>query len=109
MTEACVTTPVFETDRQVRALATISALMRSAQGDNDSVTMLGRVCESIGRTLGFERTGIVRLSDDDRADAIAAHGWPLRELTDFAASAEVRAALGEARRPGGVLALTQAF
>src|SRR5437763_9844361 len=109
MKNACVATPASETDDQVRALATISALMRSAQGGNDSVTMLGRACESIGRALGFERTGIVRLSDDDRADAIAAHDWPLRELTEFAASAEVHAIFGLARQTGDVLLLTQAL
>jgi signal transduction histidine kinase len=92
------------TDAQVLDLATISALVRSAHGANDSGTLLGRVCASLTELLGFERAGIARnFADDDPVEAIAAHGWPLRKLTAFAASAETVSALNEARQTGALV------
>jgi hypothetical protein len=71
--------------------------VRSAHGADDSVTLLARICESIGQTLELERVGIVRnVAHDDPAEAIAAHGWPLRELADFAATPELRTILSGA-------------
>jgi K+-sensing histidine kinase KdpD len=96
--------PAVEVDHQVRALATISAFVRLAHGADDSVTLLGRICESISQTFGFERAGIARtFADDDPAEVIAAHGWPLRELTDFVASVELHAILSEAEQTGALV------
>jgi signal transduction histidine kinase len=92
------------TDAQVLDFATISALVRSAHGANDSRTLLGRVCASLTELLGFDRAGIARdFADDDPVEAIAAHGWPLRKLTAFAASAETVSALNEARQSGALV------
>jgi signal transduction histidine kinase len=96
--------PATEAGPRGRALATISVLVRSAHGAPDSVTLLGRICESLSRTLGFERVGIARnVADHDPPDAIAGHHWPLQELADLAASSEVRAILGEAEDTGAVV------
>lgn len=87
-----------------RALAMISVLVRSASGAADSITLLGRICESFSRTLGFERAGIVcNVVGDDSLDAIAAHRWPLQDLVDLAAAGEVQAILGEAEDTGAVV------
>jgi signal transduction histidine kinase len=96
--------PAVEVDAQVRALATISALVRLAHGADDSVTLLGRICEGISETFGFERAGIVRtFAVDDPVEVVAAHRWPLRELTDLVRSVELHAILGEAEQTGALL------
>jgi len=90
-----------EVDAEVHALAAISTFVRLAQGADDSVTLLGRVCESFSRTFGFERAGIVRaLAVSDPVDVVAAHGWSLRELTDVVTSVELHAILAEAEHTG---------
>jgi len=95
---------VIESDPQDRTLATISALVRSAYGAVDSTTLLGRICETLSRTLRFERAGIARnVAGQDPPHAIAAHRWPLHELGDLAASEEVRAILAEAEDTGAVV------
>jgi len=97
-------TPGIEADPQARTLATISALMRSAYGAVDSIILLGRICETLSRALGFERAGIARnVAGHDPPDAIAGHRWPLHELADLAASEEVRAILAEAEDTGAVV------
>jgi signal transduction histidine kinase len=97
-------TPGIDGDPQGRALATISALVRSAYGAADSITLLRRMCESLSRTLGFERAGIAcNVSRHDPPEAIAAHLWPLQELAELAASGEMRAILGEAEDTGAVV------
>lgn len=94
----------IEVDAQVRALATISAFLRLAHGADDSLTLLGRICESISQTFGLERAGIVRtLAVDDPVEVVAAHRWPLRELTDFVASVDLHAILGEAEQTGALV------
>jgi signal transduction histidine kinase len=97
-------TPGIEAGPQGRTLATISALVRSAHGAVDSITLLGRICETLSRTLGFERAGIARnVAGHDPPDAIVANGWPLHALADLAASKEVRAILTEAADTGAVV------
>jgi signal transduction histidine kinase len=89
--------PTIEADSQLRALATISAVVGSAQGADDSVALLDRTCESFSRQLGFERAGIVRdLPEVGRTEAIASHGWALHELTELVASADLQGSLQEA-------------
>src|SRR5947209_4409831 len=100
-------TPASEVDPQVRALATISAVVRSAYGAQDSITLLTRICESISHAFGFERAGIARnVEGAGVTEAVAAYGWPLQELTGFAASAELQAILREAEDTAA-LVLTQ--
>jgi signal transduction histidine kinase len=78
--------------------------MRSAYGAVDSIILLGHICETLSRALGFERAGIARnVAGHDPPDAIAAHRWPLHELADLAASEEVRAILAEAEDTGAVV------
>jgi signal transduction histidine kinase len=78
--------------------------MRSAYGAVDSIILLGHICETLSRALGFERAGIARnVAGHDPPDAIAAHRWPLHELADLAASGEVRAILAEAEETGAVV------
>jgi signal transduction histidine kinase len=96
--------PAIDEDPQGRTLATISVLVRSAYGAADSITLLGRICESLSRTLGFERAGIARnVPSHDPPDMIAAHRWPLHELAEIAASGDVQAILGEAEDTGAVV------
>jgi signal transduction histidine kinase len=102
-----IATRAIETDPQIRALATISAVVRSASGTQDSVTLLGRICESVSRAFGFERTGIARkLAGTDLTEAVAAHGWPLQELADFASQDELQGILRDAE-DSAALVLTQ--
>jgi K+-sensing histidine kinase KdpD len=90
--------PEDETDPQARSLATISAVVRSTHGVQDSRTLLARVCKSVSDTLGFERVGITGdFTAAEPAEPFAAHGWALHELAEFAASAELEAILSEAR------------
>jgi K+-sensing histidine kinase KdpD len=82
----------------MRALATISAVVRSTDGADDTATLLGRMCESVSEALGFERAGIARSgAAASTAEAVAAHGWTLKELTEFAASAEAQEILQAAK------------
>jgi hypothetical protein len=88
----------LETEPDVRALATISAVVRSAHGADDTATLLSRMCESMSEALGFERAGIARSGPAaSTAEAMAAHGWTLDELSDFAASAETQEILRAAK------------
>jgi signal transduction histidine kinase len=97
-------TPAIDADPQGRALATISVLVRSVYGAADSITLFGRICESLSHTLGFERAGIVRnVAAADPPDAIAAHRWALEELAEITALGEVQAILGEAEETGAVV------
>jgi signal transduction histidine kinase len=98
------TTSPLETEPDIRALATISAVVRSAHGADDTATLLGRMCESMSEVLGFERAGIARSgAAASMAEAMAAHGWTLEELTEFAASAEAQEILRAAKSTTAVV------
>jgi signal transduction histidine kinase len=58
-----------------RPLAAVQELARSAQGAGEAGELLQRICSSVARTFGFERTLITRLRpDSSRLDLLAAHG-----------------------------------
>ena len=94
----------LETDAQTRALTTISAVVRSAYGAQDSITFLGRTCQSISHAFGFNRAGIARnIKGTDMTEAVASYRWPLHELTEFAALEEVQTILRDAEDSGAVV------
>jgi signal transduction histidine kinase len=98
------TTSPVETEPDIRALATISTVVRAAHGADDTATLLDQMCESMSEALGFERAGIARSgAAAGTAEAIAAHGWTPEELTEFATSAETQEILRDAKSTAAVV------
>jgi signal transduction histidine kinase len=86
---------VIDSARDAGALAAISAVLRSVEGADDSVTLLRRLSESISFELGFERVGIASdFAESGLAAGVATHGWSRHELMTLAASDELQAIRG---------------
>jgi signal transduction histidine kinase len=96
--------PRSDADGELRALALITGVVRSAHGARDSVAMLTRACENISDTFGFERAGIARGTPGNGAtEVVASFGWPLGELTRFAGLPEVQSILRDAAESASVV------
>jgi len=84
--------PVIDSTHDTPALASISAVLRSVEGADDSITLLRRLSETISFELGFERVGIASdFAEADLAAGIATRGWSRLELMTLAASDELQA------------------
>src|SRR5690242_4952234 len=70
-----------------RPLAAVAELARSTQGAREAGELLQRICTSVARTLGFDRTLITRVRADGAAlDLLAAHGISTDEVRQLSAS-----------------------
>jgi len=70
-----------------RPLAAVAELARSTQGAREAGELLQRICTSVARTLGFERTLITRVrADGAELDLLAAHGISAEEVRQLSAS-----------------------
>src|SRR5690242_1137267 len=92
-----------DADGQMRALALVGEVVRSAHGAEDSVTLLARACESIGTAFGFRRVGIARtVGSVDEIEVVAADGWALDDLAELAMLPEVRSIFRDVARIASV-------
>jgi signal transduction histidine kinase len=68
-------------------LAAVHDLARSTQGAREAGELLQRICSSVAKTFGFERTGITRyLPDSQKLELLAAHGISADEVRQLSAS-----------------------
>ena len=70
-----------------RPLAAVAELARSTQGAREAGELLQRICTSVARTFGFDRTLITRVRvDGAELDLLAAHGISADEVRQLSAS-----------------------
>jgi signal transduction histidine kinase len=70
-----------------RPLAAVAELARSTQGAREAGELLQRICMTVARTFGFERTLLTRVrADGAELDLLAAHGISADEVRQLSAS-----------------------
>jgi signal transduction histidine kinase len=70
-----------------RPLAAVAELARSTQGAREAGELLQRICTSVARTFGFDRTLITRVrADGAELGVLAAHGISAEEVRQLSAS-----------------------
>ena len=70
-----------------RPLAAVAELARSTQGAREAGELLQRICTSVARTFGFDRTLITRVrAGGAQVDLLAAHGISADEVRQLSAN-----------------------
>jgi hypothetical protein len=71
---------VTATRQQAAGLAAVAAVGHAAHAADDSAALCTRICETLARSLGFDRVTLTRyFADDGRIELLAAHGPPLHD------------------------------